>query len=253
MDLFSLIRKHPWWFSLFVLILVIIVPFGIDKVFSTSYISSIWPILSVSYKPEDILPFYGIILGSITTIIALIETIQHTEKMNALDYKRKLTPLLNSNIYNHSSTSKEPLRILYVNTRPILYFDRVAVMDGIDPRDLDYSLFCCQIDYLVQNVSNTSAIDIRVFLNGELLHGPFSLVAGSEESIGICFLDAKGKMIDSYPKNCTFDIEITYSNSDKCEFKQSETIGIEYHLMRNDNGPIMSPDYNSRTGLSSHI
>lgn len=252
MDLFSWIRKHPWLSAGIAVLLVIVIPFGIDKIFSAP---SIFTFFSVSYLPEDVLAFYGIVLGSITTIVALIETIQHTEKMHELNYERKLTPVLNSNVYNHSATSKMPLRVLYVNTHPVEhYWEDVTVMTAIDLRDLKDTFIHCQIDYLIQNVSDTSAIGIKIFLNEQLLYGPFSLVPGGEESIGICFLDKKECMLDKYPSICEFDISVSYKNSNSTrEFKQVEKLGIEYHLRDINGGPIMIPDYQNRTGLSEHI
>lgn len=248
MDILSWIKKHPWISALVALIFVIIVPFGIDKVFTTP---SILPFFSVCYHPEDILSFYGIVLGSITTIIALIETIQHTEKMHSLDYERQLTPLLASNIYNHSQTSKVPIRVLYVNTRPVRYYQEVSIRDSIDRRDMQDTFFDCQIDYLVQNVSHTSAIDITILLNGKLLHGPFSLVPGGEESIGIRFFDERKLMRDAYPQECKFVINLIYTNANRSkEFNQCETIAIKYQFGAGEDVPPMTPNYGERKGLS---
>lgn len=112
MDVFGWIRRHKFRFWGIAIVLVIIIPWLIDRCFS---VPAYFAVLGVRYAPNDILAFYGIVLGSITTIIALIETIQHAEKMHALDYEHKLTPVLNSNIYNNSPTNKIPMRVLYVN------------------------------------------------------------------------------------------------------------------------------------------
>lgn len=253
MDVFTWIRKHKGCSVVIAVILTIIIPWAIDKAFNTT---SPFPVLSVHYESKDILSYYGIVLGSVTTIIALIETLQHTEKMYKLDYELKLTPVLNSNYYNHSKTSRSPLRVLYVNTHPLTYFfDRVMVHESIDWRDLQDTFFSCQIDYLVQNISETSAVGIKLFLNDDLLYGPFSLVAGGEESIGICFFDKSGLMIDEYyDQKYEFDIKVEYTNSNRSKkYIQTETIKIEYRPLRNDNGPIIEPAYSARTGLSDQV
>lgn len=138
--------------------------------------------------------------------------------------------------------------------RPIAYFDRVQVSEVIDPRDMVDKFFHSQIDYLVQNVSETSAIDIKVFLNGDLLHGPFSLVAGDEASVGICFFDEMGHMLNEYPQKSQFNICITYTNSNKSKkFLQTEVIGINFNSIRLDGKPIYTTDYSKRTGLLTQI
>ena len=253
MDLFMLIRKHKGCSVVIAIVLIIIIPWAIDKLFD---MTSPFPALSVHYKSNDILSYYGIVLGSLTTIIALIETIQHTEKMHQLDYEFKLTPVLNSNFYNHSETSRSPLRVLYVNTHPLTHFyDEVMVHEWVDWRDFEHTFFGCQMDYLVQNISETSAVGIKIFLNNKLLYGPFSLVAGGEESIGICFFDKSGLMIDEYyDKKYEFDIKVEYTNSNRSKkYIQTETIKIEYRPLRNDNGPIIEPAYSARTGLSDQV
>lgn len=249
MDVFDWLRKNKIKSGIIAIILFIAIPFGIDKLFN---IPANFPFFSVQYKSSDILSFYGIVLGSATTILALIETIQHTEKLHTLDYDRKFTPLLDSNIYNHSDTSIVPYRVLYVNVRPVPYFDKISVSPSIDPRDLDDKFWGTQIDYLIQNISDTSAVDIIVYLNGQLLHGSFSLIAGSEASIGIYFFDERGHMIHEYPRHQSFHISITYTNGIRDKMlQQDEDISIKYIFMSLRKEPPFMPDYDTRIGLSA--
>lgn len=249
MDVFDWLRKNKIKSGIIAIFLFIVIPFGIDKLFN---IPAICPFFNVQYKSSDILSFYGIVLGSATTVLALIETIQHTEKLHALDYDRQLTPLLDSNIYNHSNSSIAPYRVLYVNVRPIAYFENISVSPSIDPRDFEDMFFGTQIDYLIQNISDTSAVDIKVYLNGQLLHGPFSLIAGSEASIGIYFFDESGHTIDEYPRRQSFHISITYTNGIRNKrLQQDEDISIERIFMSLREEPPFMPDYDARTGLST--
>lgn len=249
MDLFEWVKKHKLKSFFVSLVVLILIPFIIDKL---SNVPAITPFLSVTYDSTDILAFYGIVLGSAATILALIETIQYTEKLHSLDYERQITPLLNSDIYNHSDSSLPPHRTLYVNVRPIAYFDRVSVMPSVDSRDLDDMFFGAQIDYSVQNISTASAVDINVYLNNQLLYGPFSLIAGSETSIGIYFFDEKGHLIEEYPRHQSFHISIKYTNAIHSKnFIQEEDISIEHIFMSLRDDPAFMPDYDRRTGLST--
>lgn len=252
MDILEWFRKNKLKSFIIAVILLVVIPFGIDKIFNAPAIISF---LSVHYQSTDILSFYGIALGSAATILALVETIQHTEKLHSIDYERQLTPILDSNIYNHSNFSIPPHRTLYVNVRPVAYFDKISVMSSVDPRDLDNMFFGAQIDYLIQNISTTSAVDINVHLNDQLLYGPFSLVAGSEVSIGIYFFDEKGHMIDEYPRHQSFHISITYTNGIRSKkFMQEEDISIQHIFMSLCDDPEFVPDYDKRSGLSKqHI
>jgi|GEM_PF-5951404 len=251
MDIFDWIQKHIGKSIAIAIFFVAIVPFLIDKICSMPAPCNFF---AESYTSKDVLSFYGIILGSITTIIALMETVQHAEKMHTIDYERKLTPLLDSNYYSNSPDSRTPLRVLFVNMQPMHYLclDHINVLSSLDPRDLNDTLHHAQIDYLVQNISETSAVNINLFLNGHLLHGPFSLVAGSEESIGICFFDENGRMIDEYPKKSKFHIEIKYTNADHSrKYVQSEDICVSNNFISLTESPAYIPDYESRAGLSN--
>ena len=152
----------------------------------------------------------------------------------------------------NSDSSITPYRVLYVNVRPIAYFEKISVSPSVDPRDLDDMFLGTQIDYLIQNISDTSAVDIRVYLNGQLLHGPFSLIAGSEASIGIYFFDERGHMIGEYPRHQSFHISITYTNGIRNKrLQQDEDISIEHIFMSLREEPPFMPDYDARTGLST--
>lgn len=248
MDIFDWIRKHKMRAALIAFALFIVLPYGIDKLYSSP---ALFRWLAMGYSSADVLAFYGIALGSATTVLALIETIQHTEKMHSLDYERKLTPLLDSNIYNHTDSSITPLRSLYVNLRPTAYYDKISVLPSVDPRDFESLFYGTQIDYLIQNISETSAVNINVYLNDMLLHGPFSLVAGSEASIGIFFFDEQGRLIGTFPHEVSFDLKITYTNANKSKkFTQTEKIVIEHIFMSLHDDPPLMPKLDARTGLS---
>lgn len=249
MDIFEWFRKNKLKSFLLAIVLFFLVPFGIDKAFE---IPAIIPLLSVQYQSTDILSFYGTILGSTATILALVETIQHTEKLHSLDYERQLTPLLDSNIYNHSDSSICPHRMLYVNVKPAAYLDKISVLSSVDSRDLDDLFFGTQIDYLIQNISTTSAVDIKVYLNDQLLCGPFSLVPDSEVSVGIFFFDKKGRMISEYPEHFSFHILVTYTNGIRSKrFVQEEYLSIRPIFMSTCGDPPFMPNYDLRTGLST--
>jgi len=81
-----------------------------------------------------------------------------------------------------------------------------------------------------------------------LLCDSFSLIAGSEASIGIRFFDKRD--LPSWG-NYIFNISIEYSNCLKDKrYKQTEVISIRsYNPIFKDREPII-PDYDKRTGLS---
>ncbi len=250
MDIFKWIKTHRLATLTIFAVVFLIIPFSVDKLYS---VHAKYKILEMTYTASDILSFYGITLGSATTILALVETIQHTEKLHELDYMRKLTPVLDSNIYNHTAFSHTPLRLLYVNVRPAAYLNRVSVSTSIDPRDLEDIFHGAQIDYLIQNISETSAVNIKVYLNEDILYGPFSLVPGSEASIGIYFFDECGRTVGDYIPESIFDIRVTFTNSDRSRnFVQTERIKINDNIIRlRDDEPRFIPDLDTRTGLLS--
>lgn len=245
MDIFHWMVKNKIKAIVVAVVLFIIVPFAIDKIFSTPNPNNF---VNVRYMPNDILAFYGAVLGSSATILALIATIQHTEKIHSLDYERKMTPMLNSNLFSSKNAEITPFRIKYVNITPNCIYSSVGIFESLDPRDLKDTFFDSQIDYLVQNVSETSAIDIKILLNDMLLCDPFSLIAGSEASIGIRFFDKRD--LPSWG-DYTFNISIEYTNSMKNKrYKQTEVVFIRNYIpIFNDREPIV-PDYDKRTGIS---
>lgn len=97
MDILKKIKQHWFGISLFFLIALIIIPFCLDKLFSSSANIS-W--LAVHYKVGEVLSFYGTILGGaiggVAALLAVHFTVKYYEKkdkqleLNAI-YEKQLS------------------------------------------------------------------------------------------------------------------------------------------------------------------
>lgn len=111
MDIFEKIKQHWLGISLFFLIALIIIPFCLDKLFSTS--SNI-PWLAVHYEVGEVLSFYGTVLGGaiggVAALLAVHFTVKYYEKkdkqleLNAI-YEKQLSRIdkVIQGIYNRDT------------------------------------------------------------------------------------------------------------------------------------------------------
>lgn len=197
---------------------------------------------------EDMLQFYGAILGAISTVIGVYFTLDYTRYNKHNDYLRKIVPILYSEstlVTNPEVFSKGSGKINYVHIKsgfnialsqntPNILEQAILSFEKGDSKGNDENIKqliianqfiknYCMIDYTLKNVGSGNAINIIMKINDKLFKPKFELkkdsVINFKFIINACKLKDKEEM-----KFC-----ISYNYTNICtepKFIQKETLYI---------------------------
>lgn len=201
------IERFAIWFVV-ALVLFFAIPFFINWVYK---IPAKLPIFAMSWEAKDVLAFYGSLLGSVATILALSETIRFTRKSQREERKLSIKPRLDSKwkdctksaldlsteeglIYidysksGVSSSEKMPdvfTKLITISTQLQItsksqgnvidkQFLKLA-RDKANENYLNYIDNHCLILYEIYNYGANNAIDVEFKINDSLIAPPFCI------------------------------------------------------------------------------
>lgn len=200
------------------LLLIIIVPIIINELYKSGngYIT-IW-------GKEEVLSYYGTILGSAATIGAVVITIMYNEKVRKIDRINQIRPLLDhqldistaNKLKDQGGRNKKIIFLSFKEVREIKQATKEMIENVNNRKDL-------YVNYHISNVGGGNALVIKLCIDGKKTILPFNLKVNEEIDIGIII---NKSYMDEYYTNINF--MLLYRNVDgSAYYNQSENLAFQ--------------------------
>lgn len=231
-----------WYFV--AIIFIFIIPIGINWVYK---MPASLPIFSMDWEANDVLSFYGSLLGAAATIIALKETINFTRESQKEERKLSIRPYLETQKYNYTDLQKIPtnLETLFINVSKRITTYQASLPEEFEDMKIlqkrllagekidliDQTLFDLKLEALFQkkyllsydivNCGAGNAINVNLRINGRSVIPSFCVITG--ESKKIIFVLNNDLLEDT--NEYSLKLTLTYSDvASLADYYQTEEI-----------------------------